>query len=176
MRASIPYVAFGIIALAVVALVVYIRFLRPPSAPAGVQVFEVPSAMHVTTNVVYPQIPPVGGDHSPEWQNCGFYARPVRNENAVHSLEHGAVWITYQPDLQPDPVNRIRQLAVGQTYVLASPYPNLPSTVVVSAWGRHLRLDSAEDPKLEQFIRVFRLAPTAPESGAPCGGGVGTPR
>jgi hypothetical protein len=118
----------------------------------------------------------VGGDHSPEWQNCGFYSRPVRNENAVHSMELGAVWITYQPELQPDPVNRIRQLAVGQTYVLASPYPKLASPVVVSAWGRQLSLDSAEDPRLEQFIRVFRLAATAPESGAPCGGGVGIPR
>lgn len=175
-RVSLPYVVFGILALLIVGFVVYLRFLRPPSPPAGVQVFEVESRNHVTTDVVYAQIPPVGGDHSPDWQNCGFYGRPVRNENAVHSLEHGAVWITYQPDLQPDPVNRIRQFAVGQTYVLASPYPNLPSPVVVSAWGRQLRLDSAEDPKLEQFIRAFRGAATAPEPGAPCGGGVGTPR
>jgi hypothetical protein len=91
-------------------------------------------------------------------------------------MEHGAVWITYRPDLQPAQVNRIRQLALGQGYVLASQYPDLPTPVVVSAWGHQLRLETAEDPRLEQFIQVYRLAPSAPESGAPCGGGVGVPR
>ncbi len=94
---------------------------------------------------------------------------------AVHSLEHGAVWITYRPDLLPDQVTRIRQIAKGQAYVLASPYPDLPAPVVVSAWERQLRLDSAEDARLDQFILVFKQGPTTPERGAPCGGGVGNP-
>jgi hypothetical protein len=47
--------------------------------------------------VDYPQSPPVGGPHNPIWQNCGFYSKPVRDEYAVHSMEHGAVWITYSP-------------------------------------------------------------------------------
>jgi hypothetical protein len=54
---------------------------------------------HTKEPVDYPQSPPVGGPHNPIWQNCGFYSKPVRNENAVHSMEHGAVWITYSPDL-----------------------------------------------------------------------------
>ena len=91
-------------------------------------------------------------------------------------MEHGAVWITYRTDLQPTQTNRLRQLAVGQTHVLASQYPDLPAPVVVSAWGRQLKLDSVEDPRLEQFVQVFRQGPTTPEPGAPCGGGVGAPR
>ncbi len=149
---------------------------RPPSPPSGVQSYEVPSAQHVAGPVQYPQSPPVGGDHASEWQNCGFYSSPVPKETAVHSMEHGAVWIAYRPDLQPDQVNRIRQITAAQSYVLASPYPDLPAPVVVSAWGRQLALDSAEDPRLEQFIAAFKQGPSTPERGAPCGGGVGTPR
>ena len=55
------------------------------------------SRNHTKEPVDYPQTPPVGGPHNPIWQNCGFYSKPVRNEHAVHSMEHGAVWITYSP-------------------------------------------------------------------------------
>ena len=158
--------------LAVVVLLVR----RAPEAPEGVQTYDVLSRNHVEGVVDYPQTPPVGGDHNPMWQNCGFYSGPIRNENAVHSMEHGAVWITYKQDLQQDQVNRIRQLAVGQTYVLASAYPNLPANVVVSAWEKQLTLDSADDTKLDQFIQYYRQGPQTPEQGAPCSGGVGVPR
>jgi len=150
--------------------------LRSPEPPSGVESFDVPSRNHVEGSVDYAQTPPVGGDHSPQWQNCGFYSSRIRNENAVHSMEHGAVWITYKQDIQQDQTHRIRQLAAGQTHVLASSYPDLPAAVVVSAWGRQLRLDSADDPRLEQFIRYFKQGPTTPEPGAPCSGGVGSPR
>ena len=90
---------------------------------------------HTKQPVDYPQSPPVGGPHNPIWQNCGFYSKPVRNENAVHSMEHGAVWITYSPDLPNDQVEKIKSLT-QKSYVLASPYPGLPAPVVASAWGK----------------------------------------
>jgi hypothetical protein len=144
-------------------------------APAGVRSFEVAGSAHLRTPISYPQTPPVGGDHAPVWQNCGFYEEPVADENAVHSLEHGAVWIAYRPDLPEEQIDSVLRLAQRQNYVLASPCPGLPSPVITSAWGRQLRLEGADDPRLDQFVRAFRLGPQAPESGGPCTGGAGTP-
>ncbi|MDX6381785.1 MAG: hypothetical protein QOI57_2809 [Rubrobacteraceae bacterium] len=143
--------------------------------PEGVQTFENLSRNHTPNPVSYEQTPPVGGDHNPVWQNCGYYSSPVQNENAVHSMEHGAVWITYQPDLSSDQVEALRNLAHDNTYVLVSPYPDLPAPVVASAWGKQLQLDSANDPRLEQFVSAFREGPQTPEPGAPCIGGTGNP-
>ena len=143
--------------------------------PAGVQRFEVSERTHINAPVAYAQVPPVGGNHAPVWQNCGFYDASIANENGVHSLEHGAVWITYRPDLPIEQVDAVRRLTHGQTHVLVSPYPGLPAPVVASAWGRQLRLDSAGDPRLEQFVRAFQLGSSAPERGAPCTGGTGEP-
>ena len=143
--------------------------------PDGVRTFEVTQRDHVETPVAYAQTPPVGGNHAPVWQNCGFYDRPVRNENAVHSMEHGAVWVAYRPDLPAGQVDLLRQLTQRQNYVLASPHPDLPAPVVASAWGRQLSLNSAEDPRLNQFVRAFTLGDQTPEPGAPCTGGTGTP-
>jgi predicted small secreted protein len=142
--------------------------------PAGVTSYSNLSRDHTKEPVDYPQSPPVGGPHNPIWQNCGFYSKPVRDENAVHSMEHGAVWITYRPDLPKDRVEKIKSLT-QKSYVLASPYPSLPAPLVASAWGKQLKLDSTNDPRLEQFVRAYRQGPQTPEPGAPCRGGVGSP-
>lgn len=135
-----------------------------------VQTFDV-VAGHVVGVVDYDQNPPAGGPHNQVWQNCGYYSEPLINEHAVHALEHGAVWITYQPDLPADQVDIIRAKAENQTYVLVSPYPDLPAPVVASAWGKQLQLQSATDEALDAFLRTYRQGPQTLEPGAACTGG-----
>jgi hypothetical protein len=143
-----------------------------PALIGRVQTFDVPSRTHVETPVDYPQTPPVGGDHHPVWQNCGFYDQPILNETAVHSMEHGAVWITFRPDLPGDQVDQIRALA-QQDFVLASRWPDgdLPAPIVVSAWGAQLWLEALPDAAADEFVATHRQGPGAPEAGEPCTGG-----
>lgn len=146
---------------------------RPPE----VETFPVPSKSHVQGPVSYPQTPPVGGDHNGVWQNCGFYANPVAPERAVHSMEHGAVWVTYRPNLARDQVDRLRQLSRSRAYVLVSPWSNgsLPAPFVASAWGVQLKVTSAAAPALAEFVNTYAGRGNAPEPGAPCTGAFGTP-
>jgi hypothetical protein len=146
-----------------------------PEELSGLERFSDLSFDHVSGTVDYEQIPPVGGPHNPIWQNCGIYDQPVPNEQAVHSLEHGAAWITYQPDLPDDAVALLRDLVRGKAHVLLSPYEGLPAPVVASAWGVQLKLDGADDPRLPAFIAQFANGPQTPEPGAPCSGGTGSP-
>ena len=144
--------------------------------PSDVQTIDVGDAgQHTEEDVNYEQSPPAGGEHNPTWQNCGYYDEPVRNETAVHSLEHGAVWITYSPDLPNDQLNVLRERATNETYLLVSPMEDLPSPVVASAWGKQVQLEDAENEDLDKFIRAFREGPQTPEPGAACTGGVGEP-
>ena len=121
-------------------------------------------------HVDYPQTPPVGGPHSPTWATCmgNVYTKPLHNENAVHSMEHGAVWVTYRPSLPAADVNVLASDIQGKPYTLLSPYPGLPHPVVATAWGLQLPLDSANDPRLVQFIDTYAHGPQTPEQGAPC--------
>ena len=142
-----------------------------PSIELFGAVTSTPTARHVDGKVQYEQTPPAGGDHAPAWLNCGTYTKPVPNENAVHSLEHGAVWITYHPKLAIGDLDRLLDV-VPLEYTIMSPYPGLSTQIVVSAWGRQLALSNPADPRMLEFIRRFRLGPEAPEAGAPCAGGV----
>jgi hypothetical protein len=141
----------------------------------GLMTFELPRAGHTPLPVAYAQVPPVGGDHDPVWLNCGYYPAPVRDANAVHSMEHGAVWITYRPDLPAAQVARLREIAHRLDYVVVSPYPNLPAPVVASAWATQLQMPAADDARLTPFLDQFRSGAQAPERGSPCEGGTGTP-
>ena len=167
-------IAVAVAAIAVVAIVGFFLFNRQQTSmavPDGIQTFAYQGAQHSEEPVTYTEHPPAGGTHSPVWQNCGYYAAPVPSETAVHSLEHVAVWITYQPDLPADQVQKLKELAEAQSYILVSPMDDLPSPVVASAWNHQLQLESADDPGLEGFIRLYRLSREAPEPGAACAGG-----
>ena len=130
---------------------------------------------HTKGHVDYPQTPPVGGPHNPKWQNCGFYSGTVQNELAVHSLEHGAVWITYRTPLAPSAREALIGLAKSNDYVLVSAYDDLPAPFVVSAWRHQLRLTSFDKARIDSFVRVFSGGTTAPEPIASCRGGLGRP-
>jgi uncharacterized protein DUF3105 len=122
-----------------------------------------------------PNLPPAGGAHSSTWQNCGIYVLPIGTGNVLHSLEHGAVWITYQPNLAPDDVEFLRRITRGSGKRILSPYPGQADVVVVSSWGYRLQVDSARDARIEQFARTFEDAGDAPEPGAVCSRGTGQP-
>ncbi|MGI5120524.1 DUF3105 domain-containing protein [Marinactinospora thermotolerans] len=139
----------------------------------GVQTFEGLTNNHVTEPVDYEQSPPVGGDHHAAWQNCGVYADPVTSIHAVHSLEHGAVWITYDPELPDNQVAALEALYTPGSYVLVSPYEGeMPAPVVASAWGRQIAVDSPADERLGQFLRLYEQSSDVPEPGASCSGAI----
>ena len=130
-----------------------------------------PHGMHRGGQITYKESPPLGGAHNVVWQNCGIYDVPIHDEHAVHSLEHGAVWITYRPGLPADAVQRLKVLAAAD-FMLLSPYPGLRAPVVASAWNNQIALDQADERQLARFISKYKNNPaTTPEFGAPCSGG-----
>ena len=175
----------GVVILALVAATLYV-VVRQSRANAeldaaaerpidGVEEFSDLGNAHVNTDVEYEQNPPVGGDHNGVWQNCGVYTEPVTEENAVHSMEHGAVWITYDPSLPADQVEQLTAQAANNNYILVSPREDLPSPVVLSAWGLQLQLDDAGDSRVPVFLKKYVRGEQTPEPGASCSGGTGTP-
>jgi hypothetical protein len=143
---------------------------------------------HVDGPVSYDVTPPVGGPHNGIWMNAGVYTKPIPSERAVHNMEHGAVWITYEPDLPASQVAALTAFVAKQSlipetgetatgapttnsnrYLDLSPWATstLPAPIVMSAWGHQLRVTSATDPRLQKFVDTFRNSATySPEYGA----------
>ena len=144
----------------------------PDNAIEGVTVAdeEALSRNHVPGPVEYERLPPPGGDHSGVPQTCDVYTEPIAPEHAVHSLEHGAVWITYDDSVSEDDVSALVDEVRGDPYRLMSPLPEQESPIVLTAWGRTLEVDRVDDERVGQFLRAYTNGPQTPERGAACVG------
>lgn len=139
-----------------------------------VETWEITDRAHTTGDVTYAQDPPAGGAHAPIWLACGVYDEPVREESAVHDLEHGTVWITHDPGLSAADVEALAEQLPDNG--IMSPREGLPTPVVVTVWGAQLRLDGADDERLALFLEEYGDGHTAPEFGASCQGGTPDPQ
>ena len=159
----------------VLGLVAAVLFSSTPvrGVPEGTQLLEVAPPAHVEGDLHEGSEIPAGGAHSAVWQDCGFYDYEVRSENAVHSLEHGAVWITYRSDASTNLIDRLKRFVRPNEKVLVSVVPAQTVPVVATAWAAQLELTDANDARLEQFVNEFTRGRTAPEPGGACAGGIG---
>jgi hypothetical protein len=145
--------------------------VKPGDDLSAVKVYNDLPSTHVDYDIAYDPVPPVGGPHAPTWIECGVYDEPIREENAVHDLEHGSVWITYDAAKLDDDDIATLAAALPDNGIM-SPYPGIPAPVVVTVWGRQLLLTGADDPRLELFIDEYAGSSTAPEPFFSCDGGI----
>ncbi len=138
-----------------------------------VQTWAITDRTHTGDDVTYAQDPPAGGPHADVWLACGAYDEPVREENAVHDLEHGTVWVTYSPSLSPSEVASL-EAQLPDNGIL-SPREGLPSPVVITVWGAQLHLRGAYDRRIGVFVEEYGDGHTAPERGVGCQGGTSDP-
>ncbi|MGA5897860.1 DUF3105 domain-containing protein [Streptomyces venetus] len=129
---------------------------------------------HVTKAVKYASEPPVGGDHNPVWQNCNgdVYTKKINNTNAVHSLEHGAVWVTYNAEAKKADVDALAAKVKKTPYTLMSPMDDQKDPIMLSAWGHQRTVKSASDPDVDKFFEKFVQGKQTPEPGAACTNGL----
>ena len=135
-----------------------------------VRSFGVGVVEHTSDEVDYPQNPPVGGNHADQWLQCGSYDQPVREENMVHALEHGTVWVTYDDSVSDADLDTLT--AVLPAKGVLSPYAGQQAPVVVTVWGTQLALTGADDPRLDEFVARYGDGGSSPEPFASCEGGV----
>jgi hypothetical protein len=125
---------------------------------------------HTEEDVDYPMSPAAGGDHSSVWVDCqgSVYDEEIPEENAVHALEHGAVWITYSEEAAEADVTSLGDRVSQTPYTLLSPYSDQSSPITLTAWGHQLGVDRASDPRVNEFLEEYVQGEQTPEPGATC--------
>jgi len=170
----LPWVILGMLSVVVVSVA---QIGRGSGEIEDTVSYEYAGGIHTEKRISYTENPGAGGPHHPVWQNCGAYTEELYDEHVVHSLEHGAVSITYDPDtIKTTEIDALRERWKTHRYVILSPRRGIASPIVLTAWNRRLALNETKDPRIGIFVARYAEGPQAPESGAPCRGGTSRSR
>lgn len=122
--------------------------------PVG-QVFENQGQTHIKigeTHPVYNSNPPTSGWHYLDPANWGVYDKPLVDEQAVHNLEHGGIWISYK-GIDDQTIENLKKIARANSgSVIMSPRDVDDSPIILASWTRLEKLDTYDEAKILDFI------------------------
>ncbi|MDQ4107741.1 MAG: DUF3105 domain-containing protein, partial [Actinomycetota bacterium] len=192
--------AIGIAAAAVAAITLFRSFSGPNDIPdaairaatrAGCTEVDQPASsapanQHLQPSQLpftYADTPATSGFHEQSWisEPKVFDSQPPETQ-AVHSLEHGAVFVYYLPEadggIAQDVVDRLAEIARGDQATFLAPYPGLTAetALTLTAWNRRQSCPSGDGltPQtastiVNGFVTAFECTGNAPESSnSPC--------
>lgn len=129
-----------------------------------VQTFPSQGTEHVdrATDVEYNTMPPTSGPHYAQPASAGYYTETPPLGELVHSLEHGAVVIYYDPARTSPAANeslqKFSQAHTGtwrSVIVAPNPSEDPESAYVLTAWEHMLRMDSYDRRTVRAFLAEY---------------------
>lgn len=129
----------------------------PAQSPA--QSFAIQGRQHVATGESHPPYnsnPPTSGWHYEQSATWGVHDSQLPDEQLVHNLEHGGVWISYQPSLDVQAIDRLREITRKyRSKVILTPRAKDDSKIALAAWGKLDTLDTFDEARILAFINAF---------------------
>ena len=97
--------------------------------------------------------PPTSGKHGE------LYAKEIPDVNSLHNLEHGYIYISYQPDLAKDELKKLERLffkpfsnpKFSPAKVIMAPRQANASPIVFSSWRRSEKFESVDEQKMINY-------------------------
>lgn len=140
----------------------YENEVQATSLEGMVEEFELEASVHVepgTKDIVYKTNPPTSGTHWTEAEIWGISEDEVPDGKAVHSIEHGGIWISYKPDkIDRETLTILEELQKeNRRSVVLSPRADNDSAIVVASWGRMMKLEEASFKKsiVQKYIDTY---------------------
>lgn len=145
----------GLISCIVIPIASYNAYVnwQPIGSEVGEEV-PVQGRQHVPvgTVVIFTTNPPASGPHYSVPEVWGIKIRPIQDEYAVHSMEHGTVWITYQPDkISVADLRQLKDIANQYARIILSPRPSNDAYIALVSWGRIEKLDHMDVTAINLF-------------------------
>ncbi len=157
-------VFIGILAVLVIGTFGFIIFKnsKQPVVERPGMAHEDKGRQHVASNAATYGGPeaPTSGDHSDplEWQ---AYGQEIPDINVIHNMEHGGVYISYQPDLPADVVQQIKSIffppytkqGFSASKAILAPRAKNEALITMSSWNRSQKFESFDEEKMVQYYR-----------------------
>ena len=118
---------------------------------------------HVASEVAasdYNSSPPTSGPHWANPASRGVHKEEIPDEQLVHNLEHGEVWISWRPGIQEGVIKELEGIAGDFSKVVLTPRSKNDTDIALAAWGRldkfNLEGRPLDTKRIEDFIKKYR--------------------
>lgn len=109
-----------------------------------------------TSHDPYNSNPPTSGPHYEEWAKWGIYDEKLLDEQLIHNLEHGGIWISYRDKDNQDLINKLKDIAEDYSIKVILTYrPENDVPIALAAWTRLLKLENFDEKQIKNFIKAF---------------------
>lgn len=153
-------VIVGIIGATVVILVGIVLIAgksAPSTKPELGEAIDLQPATHIpvgTSHPAYNSNPPTSGPHYADPAPWGIHTETVADETAIHNLEHGGIWVSYNPTkVDPATITQLKDLVRSYpSKVLLTSRAGDDVAIALASWGRLEKLDAFDVNKIQNFI------------------------
>ncbi len=128
---------------------------RPEKSMSGTA-FPILGREHIPVGTYHPEYnsnPPTSGSHYAKEAEWGVYQNELPDEQLIHNLEHGGIWISYKSDT--DLAIKSELESIGNKYrgsVVVAPRAKNDSMIALASWGRLEKLDTFDEAEIINFI------------------------
>ncbi len=110
---------------------------------------------HIAVGASHPAYnsnPPTSGWHYAQEAAWGVHSEELSDEQVLHNLEHGGIWISYT-GIDQDTQTKIEDLVKRYPdKLIVTPRAKDDSKIAVASWGRLMKLDQYDEAKIVEFI------------------------
>lgn len=114
--------------------------------------------MAAGTAFQYNSNPPTSGPHAGNDAEWGVYDKELSDDVLIHNLEHGGIWISYKPGINPEIVSKLDAIAkeFGRKVIMAPRAAN-DADIALAAWTRLDKFSAAEfsEERVKRFIKAY---------------------
>lgn len=132
-------------------------FISKTTTPRPGESFAIQGKEHIPVGSEHPEYnsnPPTSGSHYAQPTDWGVYQDELKDENVIHSLEHGGIWISYQPSIDEETKEKLE--AIGKKYsgsVVVSPRNANDAPIALASWGQLEKLTTFDETRIVEFIK-----------------------
>jgi len=132
--------------------------VKAVSLEGKVEEFPIEGREHVPigTSVDYQTNPPTSGNHLAQPKEWGIFTNEIDDMQAVHSMEHGGIWISYQ-DINEEEIAVLEDIGKQNSQsTLVSPRSGNDNKIVVASWGKVMRLEIVDKALIQKYIDTYK--------------------
>ena len=122
------------------------------------EVFSIQGEQHIAIGAMHPAYnsnPPTSGWHYSEPADWGVYENELPDEQILHNLEHGGIWISYK-GIDDAAKAELEKIAKTNSKVIIAPRSANDVSIALVSWGRLQKLEQFDETAVMNFIKANR--------------------